>query len=130
MKTINEILDHWEEWETFIEDRFGKRLCAFLTVEQAEKIGWKFNEGHVHTPKEWSKENILEQLRQDVGFGWEKACDERGISASLMFDVVLKWCRVLEDGLENWNENHYGPYGKPLFQAVAKKYGWELDEEY
>lgn len=126
MKSINEIIENWKEWETFLDDRFGKRLCDFLTVEQAEKIGWKFNEGYVHTPKEWSKENILEQLHQDVAFGWEKACDERGISSSLMFDVVLKWCRVLEDGLEGWDENHYGPYGKPLFRAVAKKYGWTL----
>lgn len=129
MKSINEIIENWKEWETFLDDRFGKRLCDFLTVEQAEKIGWTFNKGYVHTPKEWSKENILEQLHQDVAFGWEKACDERGISSSLMFDVVLKWCRVLEDGLEDWDENHYGPYGKPLFRAVAKKYGWTLAKE-
>ena len=71
----------------------------------------------------------MEQLKADVEFGWEKACDERGISANLMFEVVRSWCKVLEDGLENWNELNYGPYGKPLFIAVANKYGWSLEDD-
>ena len=129
MKSIEDIISHWkdQEWETFLDDRFGKRLCDFLTIEQAKSIGWEFKEGAAHTPKEWTKENVLEQLHQDVDFGWEKASDERGISSSLMFDVVRKWCKVLEDGLEDWDEYNYVPYGMPLFRAVAKKYGWALD---
>lgn len=127
MKTIEHIIEHYSDYETYLDDRFGRRLCDFLTPEQAEMIGWKVDtDGVKHSPKPWTKENILEQLKDDVEFGWEKACGERGISSSLMFDVVLKWCRILEDGLEHWDEIHYGPYGKPLFKAVATKYGWEL----
>lgn len=127
MKTIEQIIENYSDYETFIDDRFGRRFCDFLTPEQAEMIGWKVDtDGVKYTPKPWTKENVLEQLKDDVEFGWEKACGERGISSSLMFDVVLKWCRILEDGLEHWDENHYAPYGKPLFKAVATKYGWEL----
>ena len=39
MKTLQEILDNYKEWEMFLDDRFGARLCSFLTVEQAKAIG-------------------------------------------------------------------------------------------
>jgi len=127
MKTINEILENYKDWETALDDRFGARLCLFLTVEQAAQIGFEFKEEYVkvHVPVEWTRENILAQLKKDVEFGFEKALDQRGISSSLMFDVVLKWNRVLEEGLENWSIDDYAMYGLPLFKATAVKYGWD-----
>ena len=128
MKTIDEIINNYKKWETKLDDRFGVRLCKFLTVEQAEKIGFEFKPEYkdTHIPKEFTRENILEQLTKDVKFGFEKAMNQRGISSGLMFDVVLKWNRVLEEGLEDWEEDNYAPYGIPLFYATAKKYGIEL----
>lgn len=130
MKTIEEILENYGDYETFIEDRFGYRFVQFLTAEQVEKSGFSFKDDEAklsHTAKPFTREAVLDQLREDVNFGWEKACDGRGISSSLMFDVVRKWCVILEDGLEDWDEDNYAPYGKPLFRAVANKYGWELE---
>ena len=129
MKTINEILENYKEYETFLDDRFGIRLCSFLTVEQAEKIGFAFKDEYKdkHIPKAWTEENVIEQLKEDILFGWEKACDERGISASLMYEVVKSWCKVLENEYKYFNA--YAPYGKPLFRAVAKKYSIELEDE-
>ena len=128
MKTIEEILSNYEEeWATFLDDRFGARLCQFLTEEQIESIGFSINEEYKgqHVPKEWTRENILEQLKDDVEFGFEKALNRRGISSGLMFDVVRKWNKVLEEGLEDWDEDHYAMYGLPLFKATAVKYGWD-----
>lgn len=131
MKKIEEIINNYEEYKTFLDDRFGIRFIDFLTCEQAKQIGFEIKkeyiEEHDTNVKEWTKENILNQLKEDVEFGWEKACNERGISSSLMFEVVRTWNRILEEGLEDWDENNYGPYGKPLFIATAEKYGWELD---
>lgn len=132
MKKIEEIINNYDEYKTYIDDRFGIRFCDFLTSEQAKEIGFEIKKEYVdeHNKniKEWNRDNILEQLKEDVKFGWEKACDERGISSSLMYDVVLKWNRILEEGLENWDEDNYAMYGKPLFEATAKKYGWKLGE--
>ena len=128
MKTIEEILKNYEEeWATFLEDRFGMRLCQFLTEEQMESIGFSMKEEYKgqHVVTEWTRENILEQLKDDVEFGFEKALDRRGISSGLMFDVVRKWNKVLEEGLEDWDEDHYAMYGLPLFKATAVKYGWD-----
>lgn len=126
MKTIQEILDNWDAWETSLDDRFGRRFTDFLTDEQGLKIGYKMEEGYEWPkPKAWTRENIIEQLREDVEFGFEKALCQRGISASFMFDVVLKWNRVLEEGLEDWDEDNYAQYGLPLFKATAVKYGFD-----
>lgn len=123
MKTINEILENYEAYETFLYDGlFGTRLCSFLTVEQAEKIGFAFKDEYKdkHIPKEWTEENIIEQLIKDVVFGWNTACDEKDISANLMYEVVKSWCKVLENEYKDFDD--YAPYGKPLFKAVAQKY--------
>lgn len=130
MKTIEQILGNYGEYETALDDRFGKRLCKFLTVEQMQQIGFVHNteEGAKnHTPIPFTEENVLKQLKEDVEFGWEKACNQRGISAGLMHDVVEAWCKVLENGLAGSLD--YSPYGKPLFMAVAEKYGFVLAEE-
>ena len=96
MKTLDEIVNNYEEWSVFLDDRFGVRLAQFLTQEQLEKIGFKWNSDEPYPePKEWTRENILSQLKEDVEFGFERALDKRGISASLMFAVVLRWNRVL-----------------------------------
>lgn len=138
MKTLNEILDNYKDYAVVLDDRFGSRLAKFLTEEQLEKIGFKYDGDEPYPePKEWTRENILEQLKSDVEFGFEKALDQRGISAGLMFYVVLRWNQVLEEGLENYPEENYAMYGLPLFKATAVKYGWENpigddngDEEY
>lgn len=123
MKTLDEIVNNYEEWSVFLDDRFGVRLAQFLT--QLEKIGFKWNSDEPYPePKEWTRENILSQLKEDVEFGFEKALDKRGISASLMFAVVLRWNRVLEEGLKDYPEDNYAMY-LPLFKATAEKYGWE-----
>ena len=81
MKTIKEVLENYKEYEVFLDDRFGVRLCQFLTIEQMKQIGFEYKdqeESNKHKPKEWNEKNILAQLKEDVEFGWEKACDERG----------------------------------------------------
>lgn len=125
MKTIEEIIKNYENYETSIEDRFGRRLCQFLTREQMVKIGFELGENVNHIPKEWTRENIINQLKSDVEFGFEKALDKRGISSSLMFSVVMSWNKVLEEGLEDWDEDNYRYYGLPLFKATALKYGFD-----
>ena len=124
MKTIQDILDNYKEYKTIPEDRFGYRFAEFLSVDDWPKLGFKLKEGATHEQISFSRENILEQLKKDVLFGWEKACDERGISSSLMYKVVRAWNKVLEEGLEDFDNE--GSYGKPLFIATAEKYGWEL----
>lgn len=127
MKTLQEIINNYKEWEVFLDDRFGARLCSFLTVEQARAIGFEFKPEYAatHKPLPWTRENILAQLEKDVDFGFYKALNKRGISSNLMFEVVQRWNKVLEEGLENFSEDNYAQYGLPLFKATAVKYGFD-----
>lgn len=120
MKTLEQVKAEFKS--TAIDGRDASRLIDFLPVEDWEKYGFKLKDGESHTPKEWTRENIIEQLKSDVAFGFEKALNQRGISSSLMYGVVQMWNWILEDGLEDFDE--YAQYGLPLFKATALQYGF------
>ena len=113
-----------------VEDRFGRRLVKFLTEEQMKELDFELKDEFKgkHVPIPYTEENVLKQLKEDVLFGWEKACNHRGISASLMFEVVRDWCKVLQNEFADFSNDNYAPYGTPLFIAVSNKYGFGIDQ--
>lgn len=123
MKSIQQIIENYKS-ET-LDGRDLHRLCSFLTFEQAESMGI-LKEGAKGEDwgevKDFTRENILHQLAKDVEFGFEKALDQRGISAGCMYCVVQMWNWILEEGLEDFSD--YAQYGLPLFKATANKYGF------
>ena len=127
MKTLEYVKEHYDEFEEddFLDRRWTKRFIDFLPVEEWEKYGFSLSEGATAPAiKEWTEDNILEQLKEDVTFGYEKAIGERGISSELMAMVVNAWCKVLENGLNLDGDD--GWYHIRQFENVAKHYGWEL----
>lgn len=106
-----------------IDSRDYSRLLDFFESEHFETFGFKIKEGAEHIPKEWTEATIMDQLRADVAFGFEKALNQRGISSGLMYEVVKMWMWVMEDDLQHHDD--YPMYGLPLFKAVAVKYGFE-----
>lgn len=129
MKKIEEILENYEEYETVLEDRFGRRFSDFLTIEQMKKIGFELKEEYKKEwkPKEWTEENILKQLKEDVLFAMRKMSDERGISSELMHAVVRSWMKVLEDEeLAEELSYSYCDYGKQHMRDVAEKYNIDI----
>ena len=127
MVELNYVKEHIDEFEEdkFIDSRFTKRFVDFLPTSEWHKFGFRYVGKEEHIPKEWTEENVLEQLKKDVEFGYEKAVDERGISSELMAMVVNAWCKVLQNGL-NLDGND-GWYHVKQFTTVAKHYGWELE---
>ncbi len=130
MKTLEYVKEHIDEFEEddFLDKRFTKRFVDFLPTEEWEKFGFRYTGKEAYSPKEWTEENVLAQLKEDVEFGYMKAILERGISAELMAMVVNAWCKVLENGL-NMDGEGTGSYHIRQFERVAKHYGWELPEE-
>lgn len=129
MYSIDYVKEHFDSFEedTFLDRRFTKRFIDFLPTEEWERFGFKYTGDTEFIPKEWNEENVLEQLKKDVEFGYMKAIDERGISAELMAMVVNAWCKVLQNGL-NLNGDD-GWYHMKQFTTVAEHYGWELGLE-
>jgi hypothetical protein len=123
MKTLQQVKESYKS-ET-IDGRDIGRLSQFLPEDQLKDFGLELKEEFVgkHETREFTRENVLQQLRKDVEFGFEKALNQRGISSSLMYDVVSMWNWILEEGLEEFEE--YAQYGLPLFKATAIKYGFD-----
>ena len=130
MKTLEYVKTHIAEFEedNVLDSRFTKRLVDFLPTEEWEQFGFKYSGDTPYTPKEWTEENVLAQLKADVEFGYEKSIFERGISSSLMASVVRGWCKVLENGCV-LPEDDDGWYHIDQFKTVAKHYGWRLEGE-
>jgi hypothetical protein len=126
MKTLDQIKELYKS--NTLDGRDIARLVAFLPEEDLGCFGVTLQPEYVGTHKATplTREAILEQLKSDVAFGFEKALNKRGISASLMFEVVHMWNWILEEGLEDYSEDEgYAMYGLPLFKATALKYGFD-----
>ena len=135
MRTLDEILrnhksncldgrDTYRLWK-FVPWDIAKNYPDFINTVKDEYLNEEvWNKDIYEMP--FTRENIIEQLRTDVEFGFEKALDKRGISASLMFEVVRMWNWILneDDELTNWPAERYALYGLPLFKATALKYGF------
>lgn len=123
MKTLDEVLSIFES--KCLDGRDANRLAEFVPENQLKSIGLELKDEAKGTwqNKEWTHENILAQLKKDVEFGFEKALDQRGLSAGAMYEVVSMWNKILEEGLEDFDA--YAQYGLPLFKATALKYGFD-----
>ena len=122
MKTLDFVIENYKS-ET-LDGRDLNRLAQFVPKERLTEIGLSLkNENAEWDHKEFTRENILEQLKSDVEFGFEKALDKRGLSADMMHSVVQMWNWILEEGLEDFDD--YAQYGLPLFKATAIKYGFD-----
>lgn len=130
MKTLEYVKEHYDEFEadTFFDRRWTKRFIDFLPTEEWEHYGFAYTGETERTAKEWTEENILSQLKEDVDFGFEKATDERGISSELMAMVVNSWCKVLENGLNLDGDDGY--YHIKQFKVVDTYYGWGLADKW
>lgn len=93
MLTKDYVIEHYNDFESRPFNRLGTRLAQFCTKEELKKLNIftdeSIKEWDDSKVKDWTEENIIEQLRKDVEFGFEKALNQRGISASIMFDIVL-----------------------------------------
>jgi hypothetical protein len=120
MKTLEEIGEYQTQC---IDGRDITRICRFLTAEQVIELGYKFNDKESeenHEVMELTEEAVLDALSFDLGFAFEKAMGKRGLSASMMHNVIKMWMWVLDDDLAD--EDMYAQYGLPYLKAVAIKY--------
>lgn len=125
MKTLSQIQANYKSQT--LDGRDLSRLSQFIPEADLAGFGLSLHPEFVgkHQAKEFTEAAVIDQLRNDVEFGFEKALNKRGISSSLMFEVVKMWNWILEDGLDASADNNYEQYGLPHFKAVAVKYGFE-----
>lgn len=125
MRALEEVIAAYEskQREQCLDGRDLHRLIRFVPESDLARLGVTLKQEYVgtHVAEEFTREAVLAQLAGDVAFGFEKALDQRGLSAGLMAEVVQLWNWVLDEGLADFNE--YPQYGLPIFKATAVKYG-------
>ena len=121
MKTLEQLKDYKSNTLT---GRDITRLVNYLPESMLPHFGVELKEEYVgkHEPLPLTRENVLKNLESDLEFAFEKALDQRGISAGEMHSVIMMWNWILEDGLENVDT--YAQYGLPLLKMTAVKYGF------
>lgn len=109
-----------------IDGRDGARLSHWLTVEQLSACGMEAKDPSTWTvDRRWELEAVMGQVKDDVAFAFEKALDQRGISASCMHAVLKMWARILiPDEDMPTGEDDYAQYGLPLCKAMAIRFGF------
>lgn len=123
MRELEYVIDNYKSQT--LTGRDLTRLMDFVPESDLSKIGVELKEEYVdkYEHKAWDRELIIEQLKKDVDFGFEKALDCRGISSGEMHEVVKMWNWILEEGLEDMDT--YAQYGLPTLKATALKYGFD-----
>lgn len=123
MKTLKQVKEMYKS--NTLDGRDLYRLMQFIPEGELKDFGLELKDEYKGTHKhiEFTKENVLIQLKEDVDFGFKKALNKRGISSGLMAEVVKMWNWILEEGLEDFD--NYPMYGLPIFKATAIKYGFD-----
>lgn len=84
MKTLEQLK---ELASKCLDGRDFNRLAKFIPYNMIKDFGMEPNEEYNNeerwnsTVVEFTRENVLKQLEEDVRFGFEKALNQRGISA-------------------------------------------------
>jgi hypothetical protein len=129
LPTLDEAIKRFGDAPRCLDNRDATRLAAWLPTSRWREIGLTIRDDadpvalaeHDASVEAWNAVVVAEQIRRDVAFGFEKALDQRGISASLMHSVVEMWLRIL--GIRDEFTETYAQYGLPLFREVAVRYG-------
>lgn len=88
----------------------------FLNNPNAKEI-WE--EGRLET-----KQDVVNRMKNYLDFAWEKANDERGLSADRSIQHYIAWSWLIDDELYNklvhMYETEYGYYGKNILSYIEE----------
>lgn len=132
MKDLDFVINHFKS--RCLDDRDVYRLAEYVPDSKLYLLGFESQNSEHHVPRKWNRENILADLKRDIEFGYEKAVNERYVSASLMFLVVKMWDWILTDNeqpLETLEDIIICLNSDNLnsFEDYAKKYNIILEGE-
>lgn len=131
MKTQDEIVEKIREREAegFIFDFFPDVLVGKLDFEHAKEF---LKEGA--TAEEWAaccdldqtREEMVDEMAKYMKLAWDKANNERGLSANRSVQKMEAWCWLLGVDHEiDWDD--YEPYGKPILRRVCQKFDLPIE---
>lgn len=79
-------------------------------------------------PEEWTvkpreREAVLAEMLEYMPFAWDKANEQRGISAGRSMHHYMAWTWLVGDDFGELTD--YDHYGKGHLVRICEKYGWD-----
>lgn len=108
--------DQWDD----IDGRRKVRLISLLPFDLAKPFLKPGISGADWKPQ--TQEEAYDRAREDLCFAWDKTLGHRGISASLMADVMLDWVWLLcgENQAKQVEDAPHENYGAPKLALAGK----------
>lgn len=122
MRTDEEILERIKEKKE--TDFFGFETSDLIVVLSLEHVKPFLKDPSKN--KDWKadprdRESIIKKIKDYMPFAWEKANDERGLSAGRSMAHFNSWVWLAGDDLGDLNE--YKFYGKDNLVRICELYG-------
>lgn len=118
-------------------DFLGFEVNEYLSALEYEYVKDLLKKGE--TEESWgpptlqTDEDVMGQMRDYMEFAFEKANNQRGISADRSICHYIAWTWLIDPEfsakLEEEYKGNYHSYGKHLLVGICKHYGWETPEE-
>lgn len=118
---FNFTLEVWLPFLTYEQLKYADLMKESLTEEEWTK--------EVHTP--YTRENVTQEMREYMPFAWEKAQNQRGLSANRSLIKMQAWMWLLMDdeGIKEMNQVEYAPYGEPVLEYICKRYDFPMPDD-
>lgn len=134
MKTQEQLI---ERYRVLAEDDFfgAKRgdLATYMTAESLAAAGEPVREDQAHlVGKTLTRDAVLTEMRNYMTFAWDKANNERGLSAGRSINHFEAWLWLLgdEEALAfAEDDDNYPEYGRPILRFICERFGFPIEDE-
>jgi len=132
MRTIKEIKQRIKEVETSGHDFMGTEttdLIVCLSYAEAKEFlkdditKELFEEKYM---QKLDRESVLATMLDYMPFAWDKANNQRGLSASRSMSHFTSWVWLAGDDLGNLHDYEF--YGKDNLIKICEHYGWDYSQ--
>ena len=140
MKTLNDVIKDYRvgsfDWRDLgrLLEYIPRDKIKEMTLSNPLGGGQITEKDFIRFPEkiiDFTKENIVNSLKKDLNFAYEKACDQRGLSADAMYNVIKMWVWILELNVKDipygYSDGYYEGYGKKYFEVVAEAIDYKLE---
>lgn len=124
-----------DEIVTRLEQRQKDDFFGFETTDYVQALDYEHAKPYLKdgvTPDEWmpeysTRDQVIAKMLDYMAFAWDKALDERGLSAnrSIIHYRAWAWLAGDVDLSDEIARATYYDYGKSILRRVCEFYGWD-----
>lgn len=134
--TLNKVIRSQDEIVAEIERIKEHDFFGFKTNDLIEYLDYDHAKQYLKpevTAEEWKslpsdRESILKEMEEYMEFAWDKANNERGISAGRSLAHYTVWVWMIGDQDRFGDLEEYRYYGKDHLRKICDAYGWDADK--